>query len=329
LPERPTYQRIADGLRTRIASGELAAGATVPSARRIAREHGVALATATRVLAALRDDGLVRAVSGVGTVVVDRPDRAPGPARVPEPGPRRVRDAAELSTEQVVAVALRIADADGLGALSMRRIAAELGVATMSIYPRVRGKDELLAMMLDAVFAEYPLPTPVTAPPSPDGWGWRQRIEYIAHLQWTAYQRHPWVPGQLSTSRPQQAPHGMVHTEALLRAFDGYGLSPTTMLHAGVTVAGFVRGCAIGLEAELRAEQDTGLTADQWMRVTQPSMEAVLARWSFPMLTAIAAVPEVEMSQKSLFEFGLARLLDGFELWLQQVGQRGVSHPAQ
>src|SRR3954453_6121057 len=57
MPDVPPYRRIADALRSRIGSGELAPGAPVPSARRISREHGVALATATKVLAALRDDG--------------------------------------------------------------------------------------------------------------------------------------------------------------------------------------------------------------------------------------------------------------------------------
>jgi AcrR family transcriptional regulator len=307
MPDVPRYRRIADALRDRISAGDLAPGELVPSARRIAAEHGVALATATRVLADLRDDGLVRAVPGVGTVVVDSPGRAPRPARAAPPsGP----DPRELRTEQVVAVATALADEDGLAALSMRRIAAELGVATMSLYPRVRGKDELLVLMLDRVFAEFPPPTP------PPGAGWRVRVELLARAQWAAYRRHPWSPGLMSLSRPQKAPHGMVHTEALLRAFDGFGLDRTTLVHAAVTVAGYVRGLAINLESELRAEQDTGLTADQWMRATQPAFDAVLAAGGFPMLTAIGAEPEIDMDLDSLFEFGLARLLDGFAGWL-------------
>ncbi len=120
----------------------------------------------------------------------------------------------------------------------------------------------------------------------------------------------------MSMSRPQNVPHGMLHTEALLSAFDGRGLDLTTMMHATVTVAGFVRGCAVNLESEARAEQDTGLTADQWMRVTQPAFDAVLAAGGFPMLAAVGAEPEIDMDLDSLFEFGLARLLDGFEVWL-------------
>ncbi|WP_214406057.1 TetR/AcrR family transcriptional regulator C-terminal domain-containing protein [Pseudonocardia lacus] len=312
MPDVPRYRQIADALRHLISSGQLAAGELVPSARRIAAEHGVALATATRVLADLRDDGLVRAVPGVGTVVVDRPGRAPRPARPAAPARPDLR---ELRTEQVVAVATALADEDGLAGLSMRRIAAELGVATMSLYPRVRGKEELLVLMLDAVFAEFPPPTP------PPGADWRVRVELLARAQWAGYQRHPWAPGLMSMSRPQKVPHGMVHTEALLRAFDGFGLDRTTMMHAAVTVAGYVRGCAVNLESEVRAEQDTGLTADQWMRATQPAFDAVIAAGGFPLLTAIGEEPEIAMDLDSLFEFGLGRLLDGFAVWLEGRGR--------
>ena len=72
-PEPPYLQIVAD-LRKRIASGELQVGARVPSTREITREWGVAMATATKVLAALRQEGLVRSVPGVGTVVEARPE---------------------------------------------------------------------------------------------------------------------------------------------------------------------------------------------------------------------------------------------------------------
>jgi len=68
----PPSMRIAAELRAQIERGELASGERVPSAREITRRWGVAIATATRVLAALRDEGLVRAVPGFGTVVLDR-----------------------------------------------------------------------------------------------------------------------------------------------------------------------------------------------------------------------------------------------------------------
>src|SRR5512139_3813404 len=107
---KPPYRRIADQIRDRIERGELRPGQPVPSARQITKEHGVALATATKVLAALRQDGLVTAVPGIGTVVAQ--DSKPAVRR-----PRRTRDVG------LIRVALDIADREGLAEVSMRRIA--------------------------------------------------------------------------------------------------------------------------------------------------------------------------------------------------------------
>ncbi|MFD0386091.1 GntR family transcriptional regulator [Streptomyces stramineus] len=163
------YLRIAAELRDRIASGELRAGEKVPSTRRITQEWGVAMATATKVLTVLRQEGLVRAVPGVGTVV-EGPGR-PGAAAAPRRP--RARDAEPgLTRERIVRTAVRIADAEGAAALSMRAIAAQLGVSTMALYRHVQGKDELVVMMADAVFGEDELPAD-----APADWrgGWRRR----------------------------------------------------------------------------------------------------------------------------------------------------------
>jgi hypothetical protein len=114
----------------------------------------------------------------------------------------------------------------------------------------------------------------------------------------------------------------MRHTEAILQAFDGFGLSQTALMHAAVVVAGYVRGCAIDLEFELRAQQDTGLTSDQWMRAHGPSFEATVAGGGFPMLAAVSDEHTIELTLTTLFEFGLGRLLDGFATWLGTLPPR-------
>lgn len=125
----------------RIEIGELRPGNPVPSARQITREHGVAIATATKVLALLREESLVLTRPGAGTVVAPAP--RPRAANPTEP---------ELSRERLVRTAIALADDGGLAAVSMRQIAAELGVATMSLYRHVRGRDELILTMADTVF---------------------------------------------------------------------------------------------------------------------------------------------------------------------------------
>src|SRR6185312_8902235 len=157
---QPPYRRIADEIRARIADRGLRPGDPVPSARGITREWGVALATATKVLATLKAQGATRALPGRGTVVADlavpvQPEASPRASRRHEGDP-------DLTRERIVAAAIRVADAEGLTQLSMRRIATELGTAPMSLYRHVNGKDELLVFMTDSVFGDDPLPS---APP--------------------------------------------------------------------------------------------------------------------------------------------------------------------
>src|SRR4051794_4537930 len=130
--EDAPYRRIAADIARRIASGEFAPGTRIPSTRQLMAEHGVAMATATKVLATLREEGLVEAVRGVGTVV----------GRAPPEGPDR---------ERVIATAVLIADAEGLHGLSMRRLAGQLGIPTMSIYRHVADREDLILLMMDKV----------------------------------------------------------------------------------------------------------------------------------------------------------------------------------
>ncbi|MFG3227477.1 TetR/AcrR family transcriptional regulator C-terminal domain-containing protein [Kitasatospora sp. NPDC048194] len=321
-------ERIAAELRRRIAAGELKPGARVPSTRGITREWGVAMATATRVLTRLREEGLVRAVPGVGTVVVAPPSAAAsgvvresgrasgavpggvpgaGPRGAGSPGARRTRGGErELSRERVVATAVGVADTEGLAALSMRRVATELGVATMSLYRHVPGKDELLRLMTDTVFRAHPLPDP----PAP---GWRAGLEEVARLQWKIYRRHPWLASTMSFTRPVLAPDAAVHTERSMAALAGLGLSPEEMAQAAVALAAFTCGLAVHFEREAQAEQDSGMSADEWMdRLDDEDHDRLMSDPErFPMFEALNRGPEVDLSLEALFEFGLARMLDG------------------
>jgi AcrR family transcriptional regulator len=310
-PESPST-RIAAEIRHRITTGHLRPGDRIPSARQITREYGVALATATRVLAALRNDGLVRAVPGVGTVVV-----APGPRDesavrgTSSAGGTRTRrpDGPELSRERIVRAAIAIADADGLAGLSMRRAAAELGTPTMSLYRHVSSKDELVLLMVDAVFADHPPPSG-----APDEVGsWRAGLEAVARIQWDVYRRHRWLAEVLSMSRPLLMPNGVKHTEWVMRALDPLHLHPGIQLHATVTLSAYVRGIAINLEAEEAAERDTGMTSVEWMQARDEAHAEFFEAGPYPTLARLSReAPEVSLDLESLFEFGLFRLLDGF-----------------
>src|SRR5580658_4449738 len=111
----PPYAQIAAELRDQIEQGTLAPGDRVPSTRQITQKWGVAMATATKVIAVLRDEGVVEARPGAGTLVRATPS-------VAEPAPKFAPRTVDLTRERVVRAGIAIADAEGLAGVSMRRV---------------------------------------------------------------------------------------------------------------------------------------------------------------------------------------------------------------
>ncbi len=298
FPASPPYLRIAAELRRRIEDGELGPGDPLPSTRQIVREFGVAMATASKALTALQNVGLARPVPGVGTIVPVGDPPSPAP-------PRRRRGTTPLSRGMIVAAALQIADGEGLGALSMRRIAAHLDVTTMALYRHVSNREHLILLMADAAFAQFPLPEP---PPV----GWRRRLESAARLQWTMYQHHPWLAQATSFTRPLLAPRALAHTEWVMRALDGLGLDPVTAVHVHATVAAHVRGLAVNLEPEAEAAAHSGISGREWM--DGPGARALASDTVGQAFPHLARVPANSLDLGTLFEFGLQRILDGIAM---------------
>ena len=222
----------------------------------------------------------------------DPPDE---PTRGPRPS---------LSRERIVAAAIEIADAEGLVGLSMRRIAAALGVGAMSLYRYVPGKDELIDLMVDQSYGEgVSLPT--------DG-GWRQRLAAACRGEWQHYHRHPWLL-HVAQGRPLLGPNSLRATEETLRILDGLGLDGREMIDVLVTTSSWVAGLArTSLEASL-AEADTGVSDEEWWDAQRPYMEDVMAGERYPMLARVAEAGGFEGSSERSFEFGLARILDGIQ----------------
>ncbi|MFI9329281.1 TetR/AcrR family transcriptional regulator C-terminal domain-containing protein [Kitasatospora sp. NPDC052868] len=317
MSAEPPYVKIAAELRHRIGTGELRPGDRVPSTRALTQRWGVAMATATKALAVLRQEGLVRGVPGVGTVVcaVPRASRTEGPATG-----RRTDGPPEESTarRRLVRAGIAIADAEGAAALTMRRLAAELGTSAMSLYRHVQNRDQLLVLMVDAAYAQAHLPTP--APPD-----WRSRLELSARAQWRLYQEHPWLAATMNLARPLLAPNGMRHVEWALAALEGLGLDAGARMHAAVSLFGFVRGCAVDLAAEQEAGHASGVSGDQWMQVQEARMAALLSDGTFPAFTAARTDPGLDLSAESLFTFGLDRHLDGLAALIAAAGDQSNS----
>ena len=308
----PRSSRIIAELRQRIETGTLAPGARVPSTREITRAWGVAMATATKVLNELRREGLVRAVPGIGTVVAARPGTGGGAATPPAtPVPRRPGPEQALTLDRIVAAALLVADTEGLDAVSMRRVAADLGVATMSLYRHVTDKDDLLMRMMEAAFAPWPFPSD---PPE----GWRERLTLAARLLWEVFRSHPWLASAMSLTRPQIVATAIPFTEWVLSTLDGRGLDFSTVFTTHLTLFNYIRGTAVNVELEAEAEAATGLDNDGYMDTQEQAMAELLATGRFPTLARLS-VAGYDLDLDHLFEFGLQRLLDGVAVLLDTV----------
>jgi AcrR family transcriptional regulator len=222
------------------------------------------------------------------------PDRRPGPK-------------SSLDVDRIVATAVRLADAEGLSAVSMRRVAAELGVAAMTLYGHVPGKGELVDLMLDSVLGEL-------FPDGPPAGKWRARLEAVARENWNLFLRHPWAV-HLATGRPPLGPQLVRKYELELRAVDGLGLEEVQMDLLVTLLNGFVRGTVGGVHEKAEAERTTGITENQWWTAMAPHAERFFDAGHFPTAARVGPVAghdlQAAYAPERSFEFGLERLLDG------------------
>ncbi|MEU4538336.1 TetR/AcrR family transcriptional regulator [Streptosporangium sp. NPDC023825] len=231
-----------------------------------------------------------------------------GPTAEAEPERREPRDG--LSTGRIVRTAIRVADAEGLDALSMRRVAAELGAGTMSLYRYVPGKDTLIELMVEAVFGENP-------PPAPLPGDWRAGLELAARREWAMYSRHPWVLRVIATPHPPLGPNVLADVERSMRAVDGLGLDLMTMHRVAIMVSAHVQGWALLLVNEVESERRTGVTTRQWRALQAPMLQEILESGRFPMLSRLHGERGDAIDLDEWFEFGLRRLLDGLAVLIE------------
>ncbi|MFC9703990.1 TetR/AcrR family transcriptional regulator C-terminal domain-containing protein [Streptomyces sp. NPDC056943] len=301
MTTEPPYLAIAAELRRRILSGELSPGDRVPSTRAVTREWGVAMATATKALGVLREEGLVRPEPGVGTVVVAQRKTGTGGT-----------DAEPLSRKRLVDAALELADAEGLNALTMRRVATVLGVSTMTLYRHVPGKAELVRLMADAACGEVPL-----GPVPPE---WRVGLERGARWLRGVYSRHRWMAHAMASfTRPVATANAMAYTEWVLRSLRGTPLTHTEKLHAHLLIFAYVQGLSMADDLEEQARQDTGISDGEWMEQNEPRFDAIQAGGSYPELNSVTSGGGFGLDLDALFEFGLQRTLDGIASMIDET----------
>jgi AcrR family transcriptional regulator len=219
-----------------------------------------------------------------------------------DPGPQL-----QLTRERVVSAAVRMADAEGVATLSMRRLAADLGVATMSLYRHVPSKDDLLDLMLDAVAAEIELPTR----PSGD---WRADLRQVAGQFRGAFRRHPWV---LTTpaSLPSFGPNTLRLIDFGYSVFTRLGLDIDAAAELYGTVQSYITGFTQASLAEESARRNSGLSDEEWRSAVAPYVRKLVSGGQYPTLSRQITEGGSREPDRS-FEFGLERVLDGIAVYL-------------
>lgn len=228
----------------------------------------------------------------------------------PTRGPKR-----GLTLERIVAAAVSVADADGLEAVSMRRVATELGVGTMSLYRYVPGKSELLELMLDHVQAvaeqdeaEYrALP-------------WRELLLRFGRGIWELYLRHPWLL-QVNQARPLLGPNAMRGLNLSMAGLEGLGLTDQERLSVIVAIESYVSGSARNHVGGLEAARRTGVSDEEFWAAQGPFLSEAMRSGGFP---ALAKLDEntFDIPGERIFEFGLARLVDGIADCVEEASAR-------
>jgi AcrR family transcriptional regulator len=233
-----------------------------------------------------------------------------------EHGRQPGRRARGLEVADIVTAAIAVADDEGPEAVSMRRIARELEVGTMSLYWYVSSKEELHRLMLERVQAEAQAPEP-----SGD---WRTDLREYARATRAALLRHPWAVDFLGMG-PPSGPNDARNAERLMGALDGLGLDIVTTMRALLTFGTYVVGAALREIQEIRwhdnlAENTAGMTEGEVDDSVAEFGRRIRESGRYPHLVQIldaGADPDSPLTRDERFEFGVDCMLDGIAAQLR------------
>ncbi|MBB5907159.1 TetR/AcrR family transcriptional regulator [Actinoalloteichus hymeniacidonis] len=208
------------------------------------------------------------------------------------------RDGRGLSRARIVAVAIEIADADGLDAVSMRRIAEQLGSGTMSLYRHVSGKDDLTVAMVDTVTEAY-------AYPDADGLDWRARMHLLAKHDWDMYEAHPWLLFADLTATPPFGTEGLKSMDWALAALEPLGMPLAESARAIMTINKYLQGSARSELGERRGQRSDHGPETRWRdRLAEVDLS------EYPRLQLLVTLGEPGTG-RPWFDSGLDLILDG------------------
>jgi AcrR family transcriptional regulator len=222
-------------------------------------------------------------------------------------GVEPVAESAKLTRAAVVDAAIELADADGFGALTMRKIADRLGVGTMSLYRHIADKDALLRAMSNEIGVRFPYP------PADDA-TWRERAVIAAEVDWTLYQRHPWVLLAFASPRTSMGPQSLNCLDWLVDAFLDLEVDTAVATEMALTLWNYIAGTVLSTVAERllldrAADVDDGQSGLAHLLAGNPESDPP------PHLAALVGTHHSELTDPwHLLGQGVSALCDGFEL---------------
>ena len=205
----------------------------------------------------------------------------------------------------ITAAAIRIADAEGIEAVSLRRVAGEMGTGTTTLYRYIATKDELFDLMIDSTFGER-------KPPTPTG-DWQADLRTTAHEYRVILLRHPWLAALPATRQPL-GPNSLAWLDAAYATVDVLNLDADEAMAQVGTLLTFVRGHAMEELTEQETARRSGLDMTAWLKTQAQYGELVIGSGDYPHLSRImieAETPHAEDRFERTFRRGLDHILTG------------------
>lgn len=198
----------------------------------------------------------------------------------------------------IAAAAIRLADAGGMDAVSMRRVAAELGSGTMSLYRHIESKERLYALMCDTVFA-------AEEPPARTG-DWRADLKALAENEFGVYRRHPWM---LDTINPP-GPGTLRRVEDSLALLAPTGLAMDEIMGVLGVLAGTVHAAVRNEQAAADIRRTTGMDVHEWHASRSQGITELLGSGQYPMFVRMITETR-DIDQDAAFRRDLDIVVDG------------------
>ncbi|MGI8415744.1 MAG: TetR/AcrR family transcriptional regulator [Nakamurella sp.] len=213
----------------------------------------------------------------------------------------------------ITAAAAALADAEGLSAVTMRRVAQSVDVGAMTLYTYVPGRPELLELMLDSMAAATYEGRRLPA----ECGDWRSGVDYLAQRNWEHALLHPWAV-EIPPARPILGPGVTMKYECELAPLDGIGLSDHQMGQLLTSVLAMVTQAARWQSGLDRIRADSTLTDGEWWRLSEPALSRAVRRTDVPISSRVGESMASAGDPLAALRFGLTAILDGVQVLLDR-----------